>query len=73
LIKFLGEKLAKKIDSKDDHGTSQDLTIQKIKHTLDNGLRKRLTSIKVQNLDEVIEYLTKKLLENQALLTMTNF
>ena len=86
MIKFLGEKLAGKIDKpvmpstgfirlaiKDDHGTAQDLSIQQLKHTLDNGLKKRLTTIKIQNLDEIISYLTKELLENQALLTMTKF
>ncbi|MFX1277675.1 MAG: hypothetical protein ACFFAT_21860, partial [Promethearchaeota archaeon] len=60
LIKFLGEKLAKKINKavmpstgfirlalKDDHGTNKDLSIKDIKHTLDNGLRKRLNAINI--------------------------
>jgi len=86
LVKFLGEILANKIDKevmpstgfirlaiKDDYGDVKDLTIQEIKNVLNNGLRKRLSGIKIQNLDEIISFLNKKLLENQALLTMTKF
>ena len=58
---------------KDDHGTAQNLSIQQIKHTINNGLRKRLTFIRIQNIDEIVIYLTKELLNNQALLTMTKF
>jgi len=58
---------------KDDYGDVKDLTIQQIKNVLNNGLKKRLIGIKIQNLDEVIGFMNKKLLENQALLTMTSF
>lgn len=86
MIKFLGEKLAQKIDKKvmpstgfirlairDDYGTSKDLSIQNIKHSLENGLKERLKKINIQNIDEIISYLVRILLENQALLSMTNF
>lgn len=86
MIKFLGENLAKKINKdvmpstgfirlalKDDHGMNKDLSIKDIKHTLESGLRKRLNAINIQEIDEIINFLNKKLLENQALLTMTKF
>lgn len=86
MIKVLGKELASKIDKeimpstgfirlaiKDDHGDAKDLSIKQIQYTMNNGLKKRLIGIKIQNLDEVISFMNKKLLENQALLTLTNF
>jgi len=86
LIKILGKELASKINKevmpstgfirlaiKDDHGDAKDLSIKQIQYTMNNGLRKRLIGIKIQNLDEVISFMNKKLLENQALVSMTIF
>ncbi|MFX1274237.1 MAG: hypothetical protein ACFFBP_21730 [Promethearchaeota archaeon] len=86
IIQFLGQKLAAKIDKplmpskgiirlaiKDDHGEFKNMTFDKLKYSLKNGLKKRLESINISNSDEVCNYLLKELISNQSLLTMAKF
>ena len=86
IITFLGEKLSKKINKelmptkgflrlaiKDQFGMDvkiKNLTYQDFKKVFQTTLKKRLKAIEVSNLDEIIEYLTNELKNNQSLLTM---
>ena len=86
IINFLGEKLAVQINKpaiackglvrlgiKEDHGGTEELTFEKVKTTIQRGLKKRLDNIGISNSNEVCNYLLKELVSNQSLLTMANF
>lgn len=85
LINILGESLAgqTKLGSmpskgfirlaiKDDFG-DKNIDIKDLKYMLKNGLKNRLIKLKVPNYDDVLLHLEHTLMENQSVLTLSNF
>ncbi|MFX1237034.1 MAG: hypothetical protein ACFFAS_13545 [Promethearchaeota archaeon] len=85
IIKLLGKKLATKINTKvmpsigfirlalkDDYGEIETLSVEKLIYTIKNGLRKRLEAIHFENVNEIVGYLLKELIDNQSLITASN-
>lgn len=85
-VSFLGEKLASEINIdpiagkglirlaiKDDLGESHDINIQKLRNVIQNGLKKRLERIDIENVNLIIKKLDNLVVTNQSIFTIGNF
>jgi len=86
IIKYLADKLAQKVDMtpvaargllklsiKDKVGPFKpynQLNFEDLEQVIQDSLKERLKDINVENVDEIINFLKKKLTDNQSLITM---
>ena len=83
LITYFGEKLSKKINKsvlassgvirlaiRDSQYDSTVLTLNEMREIFKNNLKTYLKKLRIENVDEVSEYMIHELNENQSILTM---